>query len=53
MVSPNLVLHMVQEIDEGQTTHEEAAKELSGMCDCGIFNPYRTEKLLRKMTSEA
>jgi len=53
MVSANLVTHLVAEIDEGKTTHEEAAKELSRMCDCGIFNPYRAEKLLRKMTSEA
>jgi len=53
MVSANLVTHLVAEIDEGKTTHEEAANELSRMCDCGIFNPYRAEKLLRKMTSEA
>jgi len=53
MVSANLVTHLVAEIDEGKTTHEQAAKELSRMCDCGIFNPYRAEKLLRKMTSEA
>ena len=52
MVSPNLVTHLVAEIDEGKTTYEEAAKELSRMCDCGIFNPYRAEKLLRKMTTE-
>jgi hypothetical protein len=52
MVSANLVTHLVAEINEGKTTHEEAANELSRMCDCGIFNPYRAEKLLRKMTTE-
>ncbi len=51
MVSPNLVIDLVEQIDEGETTHEEASIELSRMCDCGIFNPYRAEKLLRKMTS--
>jgi len=49
MVSPNLVKEMIKEINEGKITHEEAAKELSKLCECGIFNPYRTEKLLRKM----
>jgi len=53
MVSPNLIAYLAAEIDEGKIAYEEAAKELSKMCDCGIFNPYRAEKLLRKMTSEA
>jgi hypothetical protein len=53
MVSPNLVLDLVKQIDEGKVTHEKAAIELSRMCDCGIFNPYRAEKLLRKMTTHS
>ena len=53
MVSPNLITHLLTEIDEGKIAYEEAAKELSRMCDCGIFNPYRAEKLLREMSSEA
>ncbi|MFX0198703.1 MAG: hypothetical protein ACFFCW_21485 [Candidatus Hodarchaeota archaeon] len=52
MVSPNLVTHLVAEINSGKISCEEAAKEMSGMCDCGIFNHYRAEKLLRKMTTE-
>ncbi len=51
MVSPNLVLQMVKEISEGKTSCRKAAQELSRMCDCGIFNPYRAEKLLRKMSN--
>ena len=51
MVSPNLVLHMVKDIKEGKITCEKAAKELSRLCDCGIFNTYRAQKLLEKMTS--
>ncbi len=53
MVTPNLILHLVKEINEGKTTCQKAAMELSMMCDCGIVNPYRAEKLLRKMTSNA
>lgn len=49
MVSPHLIYHMVDEIRDGATTCEKAAHELSRMCDCGIFNPDRAEKILRKM----
>jgi hypothetical protein len=51
MVSANLIRHMVRQIRKGKTTGREAAKKLSRMCDCGIFNTYRAEKLLRKMTA--
>jgi hypothetical protein len=50
VVSFNLILHMVREIRAGKITCKEAAKKLSRMCDCGLFNPYRAEKILRKMT---
>ena len=53
MASTNLVKHMVERINEGKMTHAEAAEELSRMCDCGIFNPHRAEKILRKLTSTA
>lgn len=51
MVSSNLIQHMVKKIDEGDITCKDAAKKLTRMCDCGIFNTYRAEKLLNKMTS--
>ncbi len=47
----NLILHMVKEINEGKITCREAAKKLSRLCDCSIFNTYRAEKILRKMTT--
>lgn len=50
VVSFNLILHMVREIKAVKITCNEAAKKLSRMCDCGLFNPYRAEKILRKMT---
>ncbi|MDF1593831.1 MAG: hypothetical protein P1P89_20170 [Desulfobacterales bacterium] len=51
MVSSNLIQHMVNKIDEGGITCKGAAKKLTRMCDCGIFNTYRAEKLLSRMTS--
>jgi len=49
MVSPNLVLHMAKEIKEGRINENDAAKDLCKGCACGIFNPFRAEKLLRKL----
>jgi hypothetical protein len=51
LISPNLIHAMIEEIDQGKMSHEKAAIELSTLCDCGIFNPYRAEKVLRKLTS--
>ena len=51
MVSTNLVDHMVKKIEGGEMSYEEGAKELCKPCKCGIFNPYRAEKLLRFMTN--
>jgi hypothetical protein len=53
IVSCHLVKKMVEKINDGKLTHAEAAKELSRVCDCGVFNSYRAEKLLREMTSPA
>ena len=50
MVSSRLILHLVEQIKKGRATCAEAAKELSRMCDCGIFNTYRAEKILQRMT---
>jgi len=52
MVSSNLIRHMAQKIDNGSITCKDAARKLSRMCDCGIFNTYRAEKLLDKMTAK-
>ncbi len=52
VVSFNLILHMVNQIKAGKITPKEAARKLSRMCDCGLFNPYRAEKILRKMTAQ-
>ena len=52
MVSPNLIRDMVKRINAGKITCKEAAKKLSRMCDCGIFNPHRAEILLGRMTAK-
>jgi hypothetical protein len=49
LVSANLVNTMVEEIKSGTKTPEDAAKELTGQCPCGIFNPVRAAKLLAAM----
>jgi len=49
MVSPNLVGVMAEEVKKGKKTLASAADELARHCACGIFNPYRAAKLLKKM----
>ncbi len=51
MVAAGLITHLAGRVKEGRLTCREAAKKLARMCDCGIFNTYRAEKLLRKMTA--
>ncbi len=51
MVATNLIRHMVDQINKGKITCAAAAKKLARMCDCGIFNTYRAEKLLQSMTT--
>ena len=52
MLASNLVKSLVNDIKEGETTAEEAGKELAKICECGIFNPSRAAELLRAMASK-
>jgi hypothetical protein len=52
MVSPSLVKRLVEPIKKGEITIEEAARELSKQCACGIFNPSRAAELLGAMASK-
>jgi len=52
LVSPHLVKDLIDGISNGRTTYKEAAQELSRVCDCGIFNIYRAEKVLKKIISD-
>ena len=49
MVSVNLVNRVIVRIKKGKMSFKEAAIELTRQCHCGIYNPYRAEKLLRKL----
>ncbi len=51
MVSRYLLQSQVKKIQEGKTTCGKAAAELSRQCVCGIFNPYRAEKLLEGISA--
>ena len=52
LVSGFLVKRVLEEIKKKRTTIEKAAVELAKPCVCGIFNPHRAEKLLRRMVQE-
>jgi hypothetical protein len=52
LVSPRLVEEIVQSVAQGEKTYSEAAKELSRLCVCGIFNPHRAEKLLKRFVEQ-
>jgi hypothetical protein len=49
MVPANLVERMLREIKRGKKTCREAAVELTRPCHCGVYNPVRAEKLLKRL----
>jgi hypothetical protein len=49
MVPANLVERMIVQIKRGKKTVRDAALELTRPCHCGIYNPVRAEKLLRRL----
>ena len=52
MVSANLVTAMAEDIKAARLNPEDAAKELSKQCCCGVFNPERGAELLRAMAAK-
>jgi len=52
LVSKHLVAHLIEKIKKGETTVDEAAKELAKQCVCGVFNPARATKLLREILNK-
>jgi len=52
MVSSKLAETFVEAIKRGEITAEEAARELSKQCACGVFNPSRAAELLIMMASK-
>ena len=51
MISPNLIKTMAEEVKKGKKTAEAAGDELARHCACGVFNPYRAAKLLKRIAS--
>ncbi|MBW2148276.1 MAG: hypothetical protein JRI22_14765 [Deltaproteobacteria bacterium] len=49
MVAKNHVDHLIRQIKKGNISYEDAGRELAKPCLCGIFNPLRAAKILRKM----
>ncbi len=49
MVPANLVERMLVDLKRGRKTFREAALELTRPCHCGIYNPVRAERLLRRL----
>jgi len=49
MVPANLVEKIIADIKKGKKSYEEAGQELAKPCHCGIYNPVRAAKLLRKL----
>jgi len=51
LVPSNLVKSLMEDIQKGIRSPEDAAKELAAQCCCGVFNPTRATKLLAAMVS--
>jgi hypothetical protein len=49
MISAALVRKVLEDVEIGRSSAEEAARELSRLCVCGIFNPERAEAVLQKL----
>jgi hypothetical protein len=49
MVPANLVESVLVDIRKGRKSYQEGALSLTRPCVCGIYNPVRAERLLRKL----
>ena len=51
MISANLVDDIVKRIRAGVINARQGSIEMGRVCCCGIYNPVRAEKILRKLTA--
>ncbi len=49
LVSAYLVEDLLKRVEKGELSPPDAAVHLSARCECGIFNPFRAEKLINKL----
>lgn len=52
LVAKNQVDHVLDQIRKGKISYEDAGRELAKPCLCGIFNPHRAAKLLKRMIAD-
>jgi hypothetical protein len=48
MVSATFAGKMIDWVKEGRRTPAQAAGYLARFCSCGVFNPSRAERILKK-----
>jgi len=53
MISANLVENVVTRIKAGVISPKAGSIEIGKVCCCGIFNPVRAEKVLRKLAKQS
>jgi hypothetical protein len=51
MISANLVEDIVKRIKAGVINAREGSIEIGRVCCCGIYNPVRAEKILKKLAT--
>jgi hypothetical protein len=51
MISANLVEDIVKRIKAGVINARQGSLEIGRVCCCGIYNPERAERILRKLAS--
>ena len=51
MISANLVEDIVKRIKAGVINARQGSLEIGRVCCCGIYNPARAERILRKLAS--
>ncbi|MFQ6095846.1 MAG: hypothetical protein ACE5NN_06855 [Candidatus Bathyarchaeia archaeon] len=49
MISPFLIEKLVDDVKKGGVTVDEAGRKLAECCVCGVFNPVRAAKLIRRL----
>lgn len=52
LIAASLVKHMVQRVQVGQLTTQQAAREIARQCTCGVSNVLRIEALVRGMVGK-
>ncbi len=50
MVSPDLVRDVIRKVKTGKLSCWEGSLTLANPCACGIYNPHRSEELLKELT---